>query len=93
MEPDVFLATIRYYGEENILAIGFDNSSGKTFQKGEFTLENCYVPDIASLQFVDFDNKGRPCHVVKHVGHIQNIAVRDSNIKFEDYDDAVTLRG
>ena len=93
MDRDVFLRCIEYYGEENIIGIGFDNSAGKTFQKGEFTLSNCWVEQIESLQFVEFDNKGNPFHVVKHVAHVQSIIVRDSSVPFEAYDDTVTLRG
>ena len=93
MTGEEFKNIINYYKEENILSISFDNSAAKTFREGEFTLENNWVDDISCLQFVDFDNKCRPFHVIKHVENIQGIIVRDSNVPFASYDDYVTLRG
>lgn len=81
-----FKALINYYGEENILGIGFDNSASITFGKGEFTLANNYVEDIESIQMVGFDSRGNPYHTIKHVENVQGIVVKDKAINFDDYD-------
>lgn len=91
MTGEQFVKLVNYYGEQNILGIGFDNSAAITFGKGEFTLANNYIADIESIQTVGFDSRGNPFHVVKHVENVQGIIVRDANVSFNDYD-RVTLR-
>lgn len=81
-----FTKMVNYYGESNILGIGFDNSSAITFGKGEFTLANNYIADIESIHTIGFDAKGNPFHVIKRTDNIQCIIVRDKNIAFEVYD-------
>jgi len=81
-----FKKLINYYGEENILGIGFDNSGAITFGKGEFSLANVYVEDLESIQDIAFDSKGNPFHVIRNVSNVQCIIVRDSGIPTEAYD-------
>lgn len=91
MDGAMFKKTIEYFGEENIIGIGFDNSAGLTFGEGQFTLENFYIEELESLQMIEYDIKGNPYHVIKHVETIQCIMVRDSSVNFNDYD-MITIR-
>ena len=86
-----FKKMVDYYGEANILGIGFDNSSAITFGEGEFTLANNYIDDIESFQFVGFDRYGLPYHIIKHIENVQAILVRDSGVPYAAYD-RITLR-
>lgn len=81
-----FKKIINYYGEENILGIGFDNSAAVTFAKGEFSLANMYIEDLEVLQEVVFDSRANPFHVIRHVSNIQSIMVRDAGTPIEVYD-------
>ena len=93
MSKEMFEQMITYFGEENILGFGFDNSAGVTFTKeNKFSLAQNYNADIESLMFICFDSKGNPFHVIKHVENIQAVYVRDSNVDFGDYD-RITIRG
>lgn len=93
MTVENFKNIITYYGEENILGFGFDNSSGITFGGNErFSLAQHFNESIESLTFIGFDIKGNPFHIVKHIENIQAIYVRDGNVKFNEYD-RVTIRG
>lgn len=89
-----FKKIVQYYGEANILSIGFDNSASSHVFTDEhrFSLENFYQEDIECLQFVHIDRRGNPFHVVKHVENIQTIIVKDDGFKLNDYDN-VTIRG
>lgn len=87
-----FTKMVNYYGESNILGIGFDNSAAITFGRNEFSLSNNYVADIESIHTVGFDSRGNPFHIIKHVENVQCIMVRDNNIPFELYD-RITIRG
>lgn len=87
MEASNFLDIVTKYGEDNIIGIGFDNSAAITFDKaGKFTLANNYVDDIECLQFIEFDFKGNPYHVLKSVADIQSIMIRDSGVDRDGYD-------
>lgn len=86
MTADTFTAIINKYGEGNILGFGFDNSASLTFGENQFTLANHYVDDIQCLQFINFDSKGNPFHVLKSVEDIQSVMIRDAGIKFNQYD-------
>ena len=86
MTGDYFVKLINYYGEGNILGIGFDNSAAITFGKNEFTLSNNYNSELESIHDIGFDSKGNPFHVIRHVSNIQCIIVRDSGIPIEAYD-------
>lgn len=93
MTGDEFVAIVNKYGENNILAIGYDNSAGNTFPfEGMFTLANNYIPDIQCLKFIEYDLKGLPFHTLKHVETIQSIIVKDDNVDRSKYD-YVHLRG
>ena len=89
-----FKKVVDFYGEANILSIGFDNSaSTKVFtDEHRFSLKNFYQEEIECLQFIEFDRHGNPYHVVKHVENIQTIIVKDDGLKLNDYDH-VTIRG
>ena len=77
---------IATYGMDNIIGIGFDNSAALTFDKaGKFTDDNINR-DIECLQFIEFDFKGQPYHVLKSIGDIQSIMIRDSGVNREAYD-------
>lgn len=91
MSGDDFKNIVNYYGEDNILGVGFDNSGAVTFDKGQFSLANCYIDHLQALQFVNFDSKGLPYHIIKTLDGVQTIMVRDSQVNFSDYD-RVTLR-
>lgn len=86
MSPDTFLAIVNKYGEGNILGFGFDNSASLTFGENQFTIANNYNDDIQCLQFINFDSKGNPFHVLKSVEDIQSVMIRDSQIPFGNYD-------
>lgn len=92
MDGATFKKYVEHYGEENIIGIGFDNSAGVTFGKGEFTLEQIYVDALEAIQYVSFDSRGNPFHVIKHVENIQSIIVRDSSINTKSYD-RISIRG
>ena len=92
MDGTKFKSVVKHYGEENILAILFDNSAVKVFAEGEFTMSGSYVDEIESVQFVEYDNRGVPYHTVKDVENIQGLIIRDSQFKFKDYD-RVSIRG
>lgn len=87
-----FTNIINYFGEENILSIGFDNSAAITFGKGEFTLQNVLIDEIDCLRFIGFDSRMKPFHVIKHIENVQSIIVRDSGTNIEDYD-RISIRG
>jgi len=87
-----FKKVVNYFGEENILGIGFDNSTAITFGPGEFTLANSYIEDLESIHEIVFDSKGNPFHVIKHIETVQCLMIRDSGIPFTAYD-RISIRG
>lgn len=91
MSKEQFEAYIDFYGEDNIIAITFDNSSGKSFLPEGFTMENYYNSTLGCLQFIYWDIKGNPYHVIKPVENIQAIIVRNDGIDLADYDAINTL--
>ena len=92
MDTEMLKAIINRYGEDNILGFVFDNSAGITFHKGDVTMDNNFINDINCLQFVSFDNKGRPFHILKPISDVQAVYIRDSGVEFNDYD-RISLRG
>lgn len=92
MDGATFKKIINYYGEDNIIGLGFDNSSAITFGKGEFSLAKTYNEELECVQSVSFDLTGRPYHVIKHVECIQAILVRDSGVEDIDMYDRISTR-
>jgi len=89
MEEDIFLATVAYFGEENILGFVFDNSARHLFTKNDrFSLAKNYIPSIQHLVFEVEDPKGTKVRVAKHIGHIQTIVI----VKSESDWDTVNSR-
>ena len=93
MDGATFKKIVNYYGEENIIGIGFDNSAGVTFGKGEFSLSTVFIEAIECVQIVGFDNLGHPYHTIKHVENIQSIMVRDAAVDDINCYDRISLRG
>lgn len=91
MTWDEFIKTINYYGESNILGIGFDNSAAITFGPNEFSIANNCVEEVESIHTIGFDSRGLPFHIIKPVAHVHAIIVRDSKVNFSDYD-RISLR-
>lgn len=93
MTNEKFKAIIEFYGEDSILGFGFDNSAGITFDgTNRFSLSNHYKEEIECLTFVNFDRKGNPYHIVKHIENIQAIYVKDKAFSMDVYD-RVSIRG
>ena len=92
MTIEQFEKIVNYYGISNILGLSFDNSAAKMFSSGEFTkIEDIYEANVDCFHFVDFDNKGRPFHVIKPTDSLQCVIVRDASINFDEYD-RISLR-
>lgn len=88
-----FADIIRYYGEENILGLGFDNSAAIMFGNHEFSLDKYYIPELNCIELIDVDSKGNAYKTIKHVETIQSIIVRHPSVQnFETYD-RISLRG
>jgi len=93
MDGALFKKIVEYYGEENIIGIGFDNSAGITFGKGEFSLATMYIEDIECLQTVSFDSRVKPYHVIKPIETVQCIMVADKSITDINMYDRISIRG
>lgn len=93
MTVDEFKKIVNYFGEKNIIGISFnDYPSIAIFIGNEFSLANNYISSIECLQFVNFDLKGNPFHVIRPVDTVQSFFVRDSNVDVRMYDRS-TVRG
>lgn len=93
MDKETFEAIINKYGEENIIGIGFDNSSGVTFgHNEEFSLSEHYDADLGLFTFTEFDMKGNPYIVIKCVSDVQAVMIKDANIDIGNYD-RINIRG
>lgn len=93
MDKETFEAIIAKYGEENIIGIGFDNSSGVTFGENErFSLAQHYKPEFNALSFIEYDMKMNPYTVLKNIGDIQAIMIKDATIDICEYD-RINIRG
>lgn len=86
MSGSDFKKIIEYYGEQNIIGIGFDNSAAITFSSGQFSLNEMYVEELECFRHIEFDSKGRPYHVIKPIDTVQCILVKDASVNFDDYD-------
>ena len=91
MTGEAFIKVVNYFGEDNILGFGFDNSAAVTFDKDEFKLTNNYIPEIESFCTVGIDSRGHKFRIIKHVDSIQTVIVRDESVPFNAYD-RVSLR-
>ena len=91
MTWEEFIRVINYYGESNILGLGFDNSAAITFKAGQFTIANSCDENTQSIHLIGFDSRGLPFHIIKPVAHVHTIIVRDSKVDFNAYD-PVSLR-
>ena len=91
MTGEAFIKVVEYFGEDNILGFGFDNSAAVTFDRDEFSLADNYISEIESFCTTGIDSRGHQFRIIKHVDSIQTVIVRDANVPFEVYD-RVSLR-
>lgn len=94
MDGAQFKKIVEYYGEENIISIGFDNSAAITFlgNMEPFSLSTYYIDEIECLMFTQWDFRGNPMHTIKHVENIQSIVAKEAGVPREKYDPN-TIRG
>lgn len=94
MDLDEFKRAINYFGEKNILGFGFDNTAGYTFTDQQpFSMAQYFREDILSLIFIRVDSHGNPFHVVKPIGTIQSIMIKDDSVPNIASYDRYSIRG
>jgi hypothetical protein len=76
MNETEFLAAISFFGEENILAIHFNNASRCVFKKNKrFTLADNYVASIGCVKFVEEDVKGTKVDIYKPLVTLETFTI------------------
>ena len=77
MSYEELMKIINAVGEDNIIAIGFDNSMAKLFNNKTrpFSIDDNVESELDCLKFIEQDDKGNPYFVYIPFTHIQTISV------------------
>lgn len=94
MEISEFKAAVNYFGEKNIIGIGFDNTAGNTFtDENPFSMSRNFIENIGALVFIDYDTYGNIFHTVKPVATVQSLAIKDNSVPSLNSYDRHSIRG